>query len=234
LMGLAPYGEPKYVGKILSEIIDIKPDGSFRLNQHYFNYCTGLTMTNRRFDELFGRPARTPDQRLTQFHMDVAASIQAVTEEVVLRLCRSLRREYGMQNLCLAGGVALNCVANGKIWKEGIFDRIWVQPAAGDAGGALGAALSTYYGDFERPRIVANGLDGMAGSYLGPAFVQSDIEARRGGDRGYGDRANGREGDRVDAGAHGVRATCARGALDPRRSAQSDHAKDAQPSHQVS
>jgi carbamoyltransferase len=178
LMGLAPYGEPKYVGKILSEIIDIKPDGSFRLNQHYFNYCTGLTMTNRRFDELFGRPARTPDQRLTQFHMDVAASIQAVTEEVVLRLCRSLRREYGMQNLCLAGGVALNCVANGKIWKEGIFDRIWVQPAAGDAGGALGAALSTYYGDFERPRIVANGLDGMAGSYLGPAFVQSDIEAR--------------------------------------------------------
>lgn len=178
VMGLAPYGEPKYVDKIIGEMIDIKPDGSFRLNQRYFNYCTGLTMTNRRFDKLFGRPARTPDQQLTQFHMDVAASIQAVTEEVVLRLCRSLRQEYGMTNLCLAGGVALNCVANGKLWKEGIFDRIWVQPAAGDAGGALGAALSAYYGNFERPRVVANGLDGMAGSYLGPAFSQSDIEAR--------------------------------------------------------
>lgn len=178
VMGLAPYGEPRFVDKIMSEIIDVKPDGSFRLNQDYFNYCAGLTMTNERFARLFGEPVRTPDQRLTQFHMDVAASAQAVTEEVVLRLCRALRKEYGLSKLCLAGGVALNCVANGKVWKEGIFDDIWVQPAAGDAGGALGAALAAYYGNFEQPRTVPNGLDGMSGSYLGPAFAQADIEAR--------------------------------------------------------
>jgi carbamoyltransferase len=178
VMGLAPYGEPKYVDKIMSEIIDVKADGSFRLNQDYFAYCTGLTMTNDRFARLFGEPVRTPDQRLTQFHMDIAASVQAVTEEVVLRLCRTLRTEYGLSRLCLAGGVALNCVANGKVWREGIFDDIWVQPAAGDAGGALGAALATYYGNFDKPRTVPNGLDGMSGSYLGPAYQQADIEAR--------------------------------------------------------
>ena len=178
VMGLAPYGEPKYIDKIMSEIIDVKPDGSFRLNQDYLNYCTGLTMTNERFARLFGAPVRTPDQRLTQFHMDVAASVQAVTEEVLLRLCRALRTEYGLSKLCLAGGVALNCVANGKVWKEGVFDDIWVQPAAGDAGGALGAALATYHVNFDKPRTVPNGLDGMSGSYLGPAFEQADIEAR--------------------------------------------------------
>jgi carbamoyltransferase len=178
VMGLAPYGEPKYVDKILSEIIDVKPDGSFRLNQDYFNYCTGLTMTNGRFDDLFGQPVRRPDQQLSQFHMDVAASVQAVIEEVVLRLCRALRKEHGLSKLCLAGGVALNCVANGKVWREGIFDDIWVQPAAGDAGGALGAALAAYHTNFDMPRTVPGGLDGMAGSYLGPAYDQADIESR--------------------------------------------------------
>ncbi|MGP9814529.1 carbamoyltransferase family protein [Rhodopseudomonas sp. NSM] len=180
VMGLAPYGEPRFVDKIMSTVVDVKPDGSFRLNQDYFNYCTGLTMSNDRFAALFGAPVRSADQPLTQFHMDIAASVQAVTEEIVLRLCRSLRREYGLSKLCLAGGVALNCVANGKIWREGIFSDIWVQPAAGDAGGALGAALAAYHGNFERPRIVSNGLDAMAGSYLGPSFSQDEIETRLG------------------------------------------------------
>ncbi len=182
LMGLAPYGEPKYVDLIMDNLIDVKPDGSFRLNQDYFNYCTGLTMTNARFDALFGQPARPATELLTQFHMDVAASIQAVTEEVVLRLCRGLRQETGVRNLCLAGGVALNCVANGKVYKEGIFDELWVQPAAGDAGGAVGAALAAYHINFEQPRTVANAMDGMSGSYLGPVFAQDDIERRLSGE----------------------------------------------------
>ena len=178
LMGLAPYGEPKYADLILENLVDVKPDGSFRLNQKYFDYCTGLTMTNSKFAELFGQSARRPEELLTQFHMDVAASIQDVTEEIVLRLCRGLRKETGKRNLCLAGGVALNCVANGKIHKEGIFDNIWVQPAAGDAGGAVGAALAAYHLNFEQPRTVPNAMDGMSGSYLGPEFGQSDIERR--------------------------------------------------------
>ena len=178
LMGLAPYGEPKYVDKILGTLIDVKPDGSFRLNQDYFNYCTGLTMTNDRFSALFGQPPRKPEELLTQFHMDVAASIQEVTEEVVLRLCRGLRKDTGARNLCLAGGVALNCVANGKVQREGIFEDIWIQPAAGDAGGAVGAALAAYHINFEKPRTVANLMDGMSGSYLGPQFSQSEIETR--------------------------------------------------------
>ena len=138
VMGLAPYGEPRYADRILEHVIDLKPDGSFRLNQDYFEYCTGLRMTNGKFDDLFGGPARNPEELLTQHHMDLAASVQAVTEEVVLRLTRSLARETGLSNLCLAGGVALNCVANGKVLRDGAFDRMWVQPAAGDAGGALG------------------------------------------------------------------------------------------------
>jgi len=179
LMGLAPYGEPKYVQTILDHLIDVKPDGSFRLDQRYFDYCTGLTMTNARFEALFGQPARRPDQDpLTPFHMDIAASIQAVTELVVLRLCRAIRRDTGARNLCLAGGVALNCVANGRIQREGIFDQIWIQPAAGDAGGALGAALAGHHLFFDQPRRVTPGRDKMRGSYLGPAFAQDDIEAR--------------------------------------------------------
>ncbi|PZA13622.1 hypothetical protein DNX69_04520 [Rhodopseudomonas palustris] len=180
VMGLAPYGEPRFVDTIMSNVVDVKDDGSFRLNQDYFNYCTGLTMSNDRFAALFGAPVRSADQPLTQFHMDVAASVQAVTEEIVLRLCRSLRREYGLSKLCLAGGVALNCVANGKVWREGIFSDIWVQPAAGDAGGALGAALAAYHGNFEKPRVVTNELDAMSGSYLGPGFSQPEIETRLG------------------------------------------------------
>ena len=178
LMGLAPYGEPRYVQRILDHLIDLKPDGSFRLDQRYFDYCTGLTMTNDRFARLFGAPAREPDQWLTPFHMDVAASIQAVTEEAVLRLARAIRRELGLRDLCLAGGVALNCVANGKLLAEGIFDRVWIQPAAGDAGGAVGAALAAHYLNLEQPRRVPNGLDAMSGAYLGPAFPQAEVEQR--------------------------------------------------------
>ena len=179
VMGLAPYGEPKYAQKILDAIVDLKSDGSFRLDQRYFDYCTGLTMTNGAFSRLFGQPVRDPaSELLTQFHMDMAASIQAVTEEVVLRLARSVRAETGQRRLCLAGGVALNCVANGKILREGIFEELWVQPASGDAGGALGAALVGYHTFYNRPRKSnGSGPDGMHGSYLGPAFAQPAIEA---------------------------------------------------------
>src|SRR5215813_4413524 len=177
VMGLAPYGEPKYAQLILDHLVDLKPDGSFRLDMSYFDYCTGLTMTNERFVKLFGAPVRSPDQLLTPFHMDVAASIQAVLEEAVLRLTRSLAIRTGARNLCLAGGVALNCVANGKVLREGRFDQIWIQPAAGDAGGAVGAALAGYHQFKGQPRTVGNS-DGMSGAYLGPEFAQADIERR--------------------------------------------------------
>ena len=176
LMGLAPYGTPRYVDRILEHLVYLQADGSFRLNLRYFDYCTGLTMTNGAFDELFEGPARRPDQLLTQRHMDLAASIQVVTEEIVLRLTRSLREETGVRNLCLAGGVALNCVANGKVLRDGRFDEIYVQPAAGDAGGALGAALAGYHLQFGQARPV-NG-DAMRGAYLGPQFTQAEIETR--------------------------------------------------------
>jgi carbamoyltransferase len=179
VMGLAPYGEPKYADLIRDNLIDIKPDGTFRLDQSYFEYCTGLRMTNTRFDALFGEPARTPEKLLTPFHMDVAASLQAVTEDIILRLTRSLARETGAKNLCLAGGVALNCVANGKVLRQADFERIWVQPAAGDAGGALGAAMVGYHLHRGQPRHVAhNRLDAMNGAYLGPSFSQPEIERR--------------------------------------------------------
>lgn len=180
LMGLAPYGVPRYADLIKEHLIDIKEDGSFRLNLKYFNYCTGLTMTNSRFDELFGGPPRRPEAQLDQRHMDLAASIQEVTEEVVLKLARGIARETGEKNLCLAGGVALNCVANGKLLRDGCFENIWVQPAAGDAGGALGAALASYHIEARQPRMVLQptALDGMAGSYLGPDYDQDEIERR--------------------------------------------------------
>jgi carbamoyltransferase len=179
VMGLAPYGEPRYAQTILDHLIDLKADGSFRLDLDHFDYCTGLTMTNQRFDALFGGPPRKPEDRLTQRHMDLAASIQNVCEEAVLRLGRSLARETGERNLCLAGGVALNCVANGKLVRDGCFERIWIQPAAGDAGGALGAALSVYHQYAGQPRLPLNGhIDHMQGAYLGPAFAQGEIEAR--------------------------------------------------------
>ena len=176
VMGLAPYGEPKYKDLILSKLIDLKEDGSFRLDQSYFNYATGLTMTNEKFSDLFGEPVRKPEsEQLTQFHMDIAASVQAVTEEVVLKMTRSLAREYNIPNLCLAGGVSLNCVVNGKILRDKSFKEIWVQPAAGDAGGALGAALSVWHKEMDKPRKV-NPTDSMKGSYLGPSYSQQDIE----------------------------------------------------------
>ena len=179
VMGLAPYGEPKYAPLIFEHLIDLKPDGSYRLNLDYFDYCTGLTMTNARFDALFGRPPRTPDSGpLEAFHMDIAASVQAVVEEAVLRLVRGLAKDGRSRNLCLAGGVALNCVANGKVLRDGAFDKVWVQPAAGDAGGALGAAYNAHYLLQKRPRNRASGRDHMHGAYLGPEFAQSDIEAR--------------------------------------------------------
>jgi carbamoyltransferase len=177
-MGLAPYGEPKYAQTILDNVLDLKDDGSFRLDQSYFNYCTGLTMTNERFDKLFGGPPRGAEELLDQRHMDLAASVQAVTEEVVLRLTRSLAAETGMKNLCLAGGVALNCVANGRILRDNHFENIWIQPAAGDAGGALGAALCVYHLYKDQPRHLGNEADAMRGGYLGPSFHQQEIEKR--------------------------------------------------------
>jgi carbamoyltransferase len=178
VMGLAPYGTPKYAQLIYDNLIDLKPDGSFRLNLDYFNYCTGLTMTNDRFDALFDGTPRMPAAPLEQRHMDLAASIQAVIEEAVLRLTRSLAVETGEANLCLAGGVALNCVANGKVLRDGKFENIWVQPAAGDSGGALGAALTIYHLYADRSRTVANTPDGMVGSYLGPEFDDGETQTR--------------------------------------------------------
>jgi carbamoyltransferase len=174
LMGLAPYGNPEYADLILGHLLDLKEDGTFRLDMRYFNYCTGLTMTNQRFDELFGGPPRPPESKLTQREMNIAASIQVVTEEVVLRLARTLHAETGMANLCLAGGVALNCVANGRILREGPFDEIWIQPAAGDAGGALGAASLAWY-DYSGASRSVNGADKMQGAFLGPAFSRDEI-----------------------------------------------------------
>jgi carbamoyltransferase len=177
LMGLAPYGEPRFRQLILDRLIDVKPDGSFRLDLSYFDYCTGLKMTSRKFEALFGAPARAPSGKLTQLHMDVAASIQAVLEEIVLKLTRSLARQTGAKNLCLAGGVALNCVTNGKVLRDGRFERIWAQPASGDAGGALGAALAAYHLYRGHPRpIPCPALDAMQGAYLGPAYAQAEIE----------------------------------------------------------
>lgn len=178
VMGLAPYGEPKYAALIMDRLIDVKDDGSFWLDQSYFNYAGGLTMTSRKFDRLFGAPPRDPDSRVTQREMDLAASIQEVTEEIVLRMGKELAKTYGIPNLCMAGGVALNCVANGKLLRSGCFDDIWVQPAAGDAGGALGAALAAWHQHLGNRREANGKSDAMAGSYLGPEFSQKDIEAR--------------------------------------------------------
>jgi carbamoyltransferase len=177
IMGLAPYGEPKYVQTILDHLVDLREDGSFRLDMKYFNYCQGLTMTSERLHRLFGGPPRQPEAELTQKEMDLARSVQDVTEEIILRMARHIRRETGEKNLCLAGGVALNCVANGKILREGIFDRIWIQPAAGDAGGALGAALFAWHQVLDKPRNVTEGRDSQSGSYLGPAFSSAQIDS---------------------------------------------------------
>ena len=176
LMGLAPYGTPVYEDRIINNLIDVKEDGSFHLNQSYFNYATGLTMTNKKFNHLFGQKVRdAKHEKLTQFHMDIAASIQKVTEDIMIKIAKSLKNEFNITNLCLAGGVALNCVANGKILKEKIFDNIWVQPAAGDAGGSLGAALALWHIDQNNPRTV-DYKDSMQGSYLGPEYSQKEIE----------------------------------------------------------
>ena len=175
LMGLAPYGQPKYVDLILNNLLDLKDDGTFRLNMKYFNYTTGLTMTNKLFDRLFDAPPRQPEAELTQREMDIAASIQQVTEEIVLRLANTAQKELGVDYLCLAGGVALNCVANGRLLREGKFKDIWIQPAAGDAGGAIGAALSVWHQYLEKPRQT-NGSDKMKGSYLGPRFRPDEIQ----------------------------------------------------------
>jgi len=176
VMGLAPYGIPKYKDIMLDHLIEMKEDGSFHLNMDYFDYCTGLRMTNAKMEKLFGEKARKPEEKLTQFHMDVAASLQAVIEEVIFKLAGGLAREYGSKNLCLAGGVALNCVANGKLLRSGIFKNIWIQPAAGDAGGALGAAYVGYHLAKNQPRVKRGTSDDMKGSYLGPVYSQEEIE----------------------------------------------------------
>ncbi len=181
VMGLAPYGVPRYAQRIREHLIDIKDDGSFRLNLDYFDYCTGLTMTNEKFDGLFGGPPRRPEQPLTQREMDLAASIQVIVEEVVLKLAKGIAREFDVANLCLAGGVALNCVANGKLARAKIFERMWMQPAAGDAGGALGAALVAFHGYEKQPRAISTGLDAMQGGYLGPEFPLEEIQRRLAG-----------------------------------------------------
>ena len=176
LMGLAPYGEPKYVNLIYDKLIDVKDDGSFRLNQDYFNYATGLTMTNEKFDNIFGKkPRDSKKDKITEFHMDIAASIQKVTEEIMIKICRSLKNEYKIDNLCLAGGVALNCVANGKILKSKIFKNVWIQPAAGDAGGSLGAALAYWHIQLNKNRDTSH-KDVMSGSYLGPSYTDEQIK----------------------------------------------------------
>lgn len=175
LMGLAPYGKPRFQKVILDHLIDLKEDGSFRLNIGFFDYCSGLRMINRKFECLFGQPARKPEERITPFHVDIAASIQAVTEEIVIRIARNLAATTGSQNLCLAGGVALNCVANGKLVKDGAFRNIWVQPAAGDAGGALGAALAYYHLGQNKDRMISSQRDAMSGAFLGPHFTQDEV-----------------------------------------------------------
>ncbi len=175
VMGLAPYGEPKYKDLILSELVDVKDDGSFKLNMRYFNYCAGLTMTNRKFNRLFGGEPRRPESKLTQKEMDLARSLQDVTEEIVLKIGKHVHKETGMKNLAMAGGVALNCVANGRLLREGPFENIWIQPAAGDAGGAVGAALAGWYGYYDKPRIVDGNRDAQHGSYLGPEFSEKEI-----------------------------------------------------------
>jgi carbamoyltransferase len=176
VMGLAPYGEPKYVGVFYNELLDLREDGSFRLNQKYFNYLAGLTMTSPAIDALFGGPPRKPESNLTQREMDIARSVQEVCEEIMLRMARTAQRETGAENLCLAGGVALNCVGNGRILREGPFKRVWIQPASGDAGGALGVAQLAWYRHLGKPRVPAAG-DGMRGSYLGPRYAPEEIEA---------------------------------------------------------
>jgi carbamoyltransferase len=178
IMGLAPYGVPRFADTIRKHLIDVKDDGSFRLNMDYFDYCTGLTMTNDKFSDLFGGPPRSPEAELTQREMDLAASVQVITEEIVIKLARGVARETGERNLCLAGGVALNCVANGKLLRENLFDRIWLQPASGDAGGAIGAALGSYHLFKAQPRKLNGGSDSMRGSYLGPAYESSDVQKR--------------------------------------------------------
>jgi carbamoyltransferase len=175
VMGLAPYGAPKFKNIILDKLIDVKEDGSFRLIMDYFNYATGLTMTNNKFAKLFSMERRKPEDKLLQIHMDMAASIQAATEEIVLKITRFLSKEFKLKNLCMAGGVALNCVANGKILKEGLFKNIWIQPASGDAGGALGAAQALYYQELDNKRKILKN-DSMNGSYLGPKFTDDQVE----------------------------------------------------------
>jgi carbamoyltransferase len=178
VMGLAPYGEPKYADLILDKMVDLRDDGSFWLDQSYFNYATGLTMTSQKFHDLFGGPPRDPEVWLTQREMDLAASVQKVTEEIMLRITRNLATTYDIDNLCLAGGVALNCVGNGRVLRDGHFKRMWVQPAAGDAGGSVGAALAAYHEHFGRPRHLNGERDGMHGAFLGPEYSQSEIESR--------------------------------------------------------
>jgi hypothetical protein len=247
VMGLAPYGEPKYAQTILDHLVDLKPDGSYRLDQSYFDYCTGLTMTNAKFDALFGAPPRKPDDPLTQREMDLAASVQAVTEEAVLRMTRALREETGLENLCLAGGVALNCVANGKVLRDGKFKQVWVQPAAGDAGGALGARGTGRAPPISRPAAASTPRAGQhAGLLPGAAICPSrhrgaavgggrEIQrvARRRPDRSHSKPARQRKRGRLVSGPHGIRPARPGRPFHPGRPALAQDAVGAQPQDQV-
>jgi len=226
LMGLAPYGLPKFADAIREHLLDLQPDGSFRMNMEYFNYCQGLTMTNRRFHELFGGPPRSPESQLEQRHMDLAASIQVVTEEIVLSMTRELHRLTQKKNLVLAGGVALNCVANGRLLREGPFSQVWIQPAAGDAGGALGAALFTWHQLLEKPRQ-ASPNDSQSGSFLGPRFSEKEIEktlAARGISSSRIRSTRRRKSGRLVSGKDGIWPACSWRAKHPRRCQKSRNA----------
>ena len=246
VMGLAPYGEPKYAALIRDKLVHIGADGSFQLAMCYFDFATGLTMTNRRFHALFGGPPRLAESALTQRHMDLAASVQQVTEDIVLRLARHIALEIGGRNLCLAGGVALNCVANGKLLRERCFDRLWIQPAAGDAGGALGAALAVWHLHHGQARALPTGRDAMQGAYLGPDFTDEEIETELsacgarfqrltedGPDRARDRRAHRRQGGGLDAGTHGIWPARARRAQHHCRPALLRHAKATQSESEV-
>jgi carbamoyltransferase len=231
VMGLAPFGTPTHTDAILREIVDVKADGSFRLNMDYFDFCVGRALASQRFDALFSMKPRLPESELDDDHLNLAASIQAVTDEIMLRIARSIALDTGAKNLCMAGGVALNCVANGKILRDGAFERIWIQPAAGDGGGALGAALAVWHAYLGSQRIVAPQRDGMHGAFLGPSFTEESVRSAL---DAFGARYRiVSEGCRLVPGSNGIRSARLGCAFHSRRSPLAQHAENTQSQDQV-